>query len=302
MRHLVPFLPQEACSVPNEGIIIAVRRLSLPEKMKAWLIIAFFLALLPLGAQEVNPLLCSSEPLTLGVGITLNTVRDQAHSAFTYSGKGMRIFLSFERIRPEWISRMGFSVDNVKLRARLKPRRDINRSAKLTDVQFNLGYYARLGTPNSADNQQYLGASFNMQTNSRNYPLPTNNQTGIMMQSSLAIGGVDRRTINGADDWTFTSRVSLPVFTALYRPAYIGIPPFLHIPKAEARDVLGNFKLVGPGKFFQPTFGVDADFQRKPWRTDRLSYDWNLFYTPLPETKPIMSTSGSLIYGFRVLL
>lgn len=270
--------------------------------MKAWLTIVFSLLLLPAWAQEQIDLLGRSEHLTIGVGIMLNTVRDQAHSTFTYNGKGTRFFINYERIRPDWISRMSISFDNAKLKARIKPRRDINRSASLTDFQFSIGYYARLGDQPMLDNQQYVGGSFNVQINSRTYPLPTNNRSGVMLQSSFALGAVDRRSIEDAEDWAFTTRFDLPVVTALYRPSYIGIPPFLHIDKVKAKDVIGHFDIVSLGRFLKPTFGIDADFQRKAWRTDRLSYDWNLFYTPLPETKPILSTSGSLGYGFRVRL
>lgn len=270
--------------------------------MKAWLTIVFSLLLLPAWAQEPIDLLGSSEHLTIGVGITLNTVRDQAHSEFVYNGKGTRFFITYERIRPDWISRMSISFDDVNIKARIKPRRDINRSASSSDFQFSVGYYARVGDQMPTDNQQYVGGSFNIQLNSRNYPLPTNNRTGVMLQSSFALSAVDRRSIDDAEDWSFTTRVDLPVVTALYRPSYIGIPPFLHLDKVKAKDFFSNFKIVSLGRFLKPTFGFDADFHRKAWRTDRLSYDWNLFYTPLPETKPILSTSGSLSYGFRVRL
>ncbi len=271
--------------------------------MKAWLTIAFsLLFLLPAWTQEVNKLLGTSEHLTLGIGINITTVKDQAHSVLTYNGRGMRVFLTYERIRPDWISRMSLSFDNASLKAKVKPRRDINRSADLSDFQFSLGYYARLGNELGVDNQQYVGGSFNIQINSREYPLPTNNKTGVMMQSSFGLGVVDRRTISGADDWAFTTRADLPVLTALYRPTYTGMPPFLHIDKVKAKHFFSNFKIVSLNRFTKLAIGVDADYQRKGWRTDRLTYDWNLFYTPLPATKSILSTSGALGYGFRVLL
>lgn len=270
--------------------------------MKAWLSLLFSLSLICTWAQEGNGVFNSTEHLTLGVGITLNTVRDQAHSILSYNGKGIRVFVSYERIRPEWISRMSISFDDVKLKAKVRPRRDINGSANLSDMQFSLGYYARLGDQLISDNQQYIGGTFNIQMNTRTYPLPNNNRTGVMFQSSFGLGAVDRRVVDGADDWAFTTRVDLPLVTALYRPTYIGIPPFLHKDKVKARDFFSNFKIVSLDRFFKLSIGVDGDFQRKSWRTDRLSYDWNIFHSPLPLTKPITSTSGSLGYGFRILL
>ena len=270
--------------------------------MKAWLISVFSLVLLPVWGQDGINFLNTSEHLTFGVGISLNTVRDQAHSTLTYNGNGLRFFVSYERIRPDWISRTMLSFDNVTLKTRVKPRQDTRRSGQLSDMQFSVGFYSRLGDNPQADNQQYLGGTFNVQINNRTYPLPTNNRSGVMLQSSFGLGALDRRTISGADNWAFTTRVNLPVITALYRPTYIGIPPFLHIDKVKAKHVFSNFKIVSLDRFFKLELGVDADYQRKDWRTDRISYDWNIFHTPLPETKPITSTSGSLVYGFRVLL
>lgn len=270
--------------------------------MKAWLSLLFSLSLVFAWAQEENYFFNSSEHLTLGVGITLNTVRDQAHSVLTYNGKGIRVFVSYERIRPDWVSRMSISFDDVKLKARVRPRRDINGSADMSDMQFSLGYYARLGDQPTGDNHQYVGGTFNIQLNSRTYPIPTNNRTGVMIQSSFGIGALDRRVIDGADDWAFTTRVDMPVLTALYRPTYIGIPPFLHKDKVKARDFFSNFEIVSLNRFFKLSIGADGDFQRKAWRTDRLSYDWNIFHTPLPLSKPVTSTSGSLGYGLRILL
>ena len=270
--------------------------------MKAWLISMFSLVLLPVWGQEGINLLNSGEHLTIGVGIAFNTVRDQAHSTLTYNGNGLRFFVSYERIRPDWVSRTMVSFDNVNLKARVKPRRDIRRSASLSDMQLTVGLYARLGDDQLADNQQYVGGTWNLQINSRNYPLPTNNRTGVMLQSSFGVGALDRRTISGADDWAFTTRVNVPVITALYRPTYIGIPPFLHIDKVKAKHVLSNIDIVSFSRFFKFEVGEDGDHQSRAWRTDRLSYDWNIFHTPVPATKPITSTTGSLVYGFRVLL
>jgi len=269
--------------------------------MKIWASFFILLCCLSLSAQE-NVLNANGKYLTLGVGIPIHTVRDQAHSTLAYRGGGFRIFTNFEEIKDNGVFRLALSFDNASLKAKVKPRRDIGGAAELNDISFSVGYYARVGDELNKDNRQYVGGAFNVQANNRSYPLPTNNTQSLLFQSSFSVGALDRRSIDGSDIWMATTRIELPVITALYQPTYIGVPPFLHIPEVKAKDFFGNFKLVSFNKFFKITVGVDADNQVRDWRSDRLAYDWSLLYTPLPKTKPMIATVGSLGYGFRVLL
>jgi hypothetical protein len=259
------------------------------------------LCCLSLSAQE-NAFNTNGKYLTLGVGIPIHTVRDQAHTPLAYRGSGFRIFTNFEEIKDNGIFRLSFSMDNATLKAKIKPRRDIPGAAELNEIAFSVGYYTGVGEEMNSDNRQYVGVTFNVQANNRSYPLPTNNTQSLLFQSSFSIGALDRRSIDGSDRWTATTRVELPVITALYRPTFIGVGPFLHLPEVKGKDFFGNLDVVTLNKFFKITVGIDADNQVRDWRSDRLAYDWSLLYTPLPKTKPMIATVGSLGYGFRVLL
>lgn len=270
--------------------------------MKTWLSFVFLLCCLCLSAQEATFNNQNGNYLTFGVGIPIHTVRDQAHSTLVYRGSGLRFFTTYEEVRDAGIFRLSFTIDNANLNAKVRPRQDVRRSADLTNGEFHIAYYSRLGNDNQADNRQYIGGAYSIQINNRSYPLPTNNTQGILFQSSLSVGALDRRNIDDNLRWMTTTRVDLPIFTALYRPTYIGIPPFLHVQDVKAKDFFSNFELVTINRFFKITAGIDADYQSKPWRTDRIAYDWSLLHTPLPKTKPMTATAGSLAYGFRVLL
>lgn len=269
--------------------------------MKTWPSFIALLCCLSLSAQE-DIINANGKYLTLGVGIPIHTVRDQAHTALAYRGVGLRVFANFEEVKDESIYRLAISIDNASLKAKVKPRQDTKGAAQLNDISFSVGYYAKVGNEASKDNQQYLGGAFNVQANNRNYPLPTNNTESLLFQSSFSIGALDRRRIDGSDTWTATTRVELPVITALYRPSYIGVGPFLHIPEVKGKDFFRSCQIVTLNKFFKISVGIDADNQVRDWRSDRLAYDWSLLYTPLPKTKPMIATVGSLGYGFRVRL
>lgn len=269
--------------------------------MKIWPSLFALLCCLSLSAQE-NVLNTNGQYLTLGVGIPIHTVRDKAHTPLAYRGTGLRIFTHFEEIKDNGIFRLSFSIDNATLKAKVKPSQDTKGAAELNDLTFSVGYYARIGDDLSSDNRQYVGGAYNVQGNSRSYPLPTNNTESLLFQSSLSVGVLDRRSIDGSDRWMATTRVELPIITALYRPTYIGVGPFLHLPKVKGKDFFGNLEVVSLNKFFKITVGIDADHQARDWRSDRLAYEGSLLYTPLPKTKPMIATMGSLGYGFRVLL
>jgi hypothetical protein len=269
--------------------------------MKTWLCLFLLLCGCALEAQETT-FNTNGDYLTLGIGIPVHTVRDRAHSALTYRGRGLRFFLQHESIKENGIYRFAFAIDNVTIRAKVKPKRDISRSAESNNIDMSFAYYHRLQNNDATDNQQYVGGAYSIQMNSRSYPLPTNNTTGVLGQSSLSIGALDRRTITDNQRWVATTRIDLPLISVIYRPSYIGVPPLLHVPHVKFKDILGAMEVVTVNKFFKLNIGIDADYQSKAWRTDRIAYDWSVLYTPLPATKPMVATFGSLGYGFRVLL
>ncbi|MGH1434049.1 MAG: hypothetical protein ACRBG0_06275 [Lewinella sp.] len=269
--------------------------------MKTGLSFFALLCCLNLSAQE-NILNTNGKYLTIGVGIPIHTVRDQAHSPFAYRGSGFRVFTNFEEVKDNGVFRLSFSIESATLKAKIKPRQDTKGATELNNMELSVGYYARVGDDASSDNRQYVGGAYNLQFNNRSYPLPTNNTQSLLFQSSLSVGALDRRSIDGSDRWMATTRIDLPLLTALYRPTYIGIGPFLHIPKVGGKEFFKNLEIVTLNKFFKIAVGVDADHQARDWRTDRIAYDWSLLYTPLPKTKPMIATVGSLGYGFRVLL
>ncbi|WP_367391901.1 hypothetical protein [Lewinella sp. LCG006] len=269
--------------------------------MKIWPSFLVLLCCLSLSAQE-NILNAHGKYLTLGLGIPIHTVRDQAHTSLAYRGSGLRIFTNFEEIRDNGVFRLSFAIENATLKAKVKPRKDTQGKAQLNDLSFSVGYYVSVGGDASSDNRQYIGGAFNVQGNNRSYPLPTNNTESLLFQSSLSIGALDRRRIGNSATWVASTRVELPIVAALYRPSYIGVGPFLHIPEVKGKDFFKSCSIVTLNKFFKITVGIDADNQVRDWRSNRIAYDWSLLYTPLPKTKPMIATVGSLGYGFRVLL
>lgn len=239
--------------------------------------------------------------ITVGVGVPLNTVRDQANSLLTYNGSGWRLFVRTEQYKADRLFRFQFTTDRVILRSRVKPKQDIKKEAVLSDIQFSWGFYKRLGDDLAANNQQYVGLSYTLHANTREYALPANNTTGFLLQNGIGIGGIDRRVVE-ADKWTATTHIDIPLLNAIYRPSYIGLPDGLHLQKAGFKDVLRGMEFGSFNVFTKIAVGVDFDQQKQPWRANRYAYDWHLLYTPRPATKPLVSTTGSFMYGFNVLL
>jgi hypothetical protein len=217
-----------------------------------------------------------------------------------YRGYGLRFFTSYEEIRPKRISRLTISLDNINLKAYVKPKQDVRRKTSLTDIQLGVGYYRRLGDAGT-DQQQYLGGSYEVQLNNREYPLPANNINGFILQTSLGIAVMDRRSLEN-NNWILTSSAQLPLLSAIYRPGFIGLPEVMNKQKPGFKDIVKGFRLVSVDKFFKLSVGLDLDRFRQPWRSNRYSYDWNVLATPLPETKSLISTTGALRYGYRALL
>lgn len=238
---------------------------------------------------------------TIGLGIPLNTVRDQAHSMLTYNGSGFRLFIRTEHYKADQLFRFQFTTDRVTLQSRVRPKQDIKKEALLSDMQFSWGFYKRLGDTPLADNQQYVGLTYTLHANTREYGLPSNNINGFLLQNGIGIGGIDRRVVE-ANEWTATTHIDIPLVNAIYRPSYIGLPALLHLQKPGFKDVLRGMEFGSFNLFTKIAVGVDFDQQKQPWRANRYAYDWHLLYTPRPATKPLVSTTGCLMYGLNVLL
>ena len=269
------------------------------KTMKYFCLLAglFLSGLLP--AQEAA-LKGDGDFFTLGVGIPINTVRDRAHSPLAYRGSGFRIFTTYENIRPEGVFRLNFSMDNVSLKAYVRPRQDVKREAGMNDLNLSLAYYTRIGNAENAADRQYFGGVYYLQVNQREYPLPANNISGFLLHTSLGVGALDQRSLE-TDQWTLNSTVDLPLVSAIFRPAYIGLPDVLSVQKVKFGTIVRNFHLVTVNQFFKINVGFDFDKTRQTWRTDRYSYNWNLLYTPLPTNKSLLSTTASFNYGYRIL-
>lgn len=263
--------------------------------------LALFLLFYALILEGQEPFLQQTgDYITIGIGLPINTVRDKAHSPLAYRGMGLRFFASYEEIRSKRISKVTLSLDNIGLKAYVKPRQDVRRKTSLTDIQLSVGYYRRLGDEDvTAAQHQYLGASYEFQLNAREYPLPANNINGFLLQTSLGIGFLDRRSPDGNDDWTITSSARLPLISAIYRPTFIGLPDVLHKAKPGTKEIIKGFKVVTVDKFFKLSANLDLDRFRQPWRSNRYTYNWRIFTTPLPETKSLISTTGALQVGYR---
>ena len=253
-------------------------------------------------AQETK-FTTTGDYLTIGIGVPVHTARDRAHSALAYRGWGLRLFAGHEKITERGLYRFDLVLDDVTLKAKVRPRGDVRRSAASGNLEMSFGYYRRLNHEAAPSNHsQYVGGTYAVQLSNRDYPLPANNLTSVLGHSSLSIGALDRRGITDNQRWLTTTRVDLPVLTLLYRPSYIGIPPLLHVPHAKFKDAFGTTRLVTVNKFFKLKVGIDVDYQSQAWRTDRVAYDWSILHTPLPAGKPLTAAFGSLGYGFRVLL
>lgn len=254
---------------------------------------------LPLVGQE-SPIIGEGEYWTLGIGIPIATVRDEAHSPLAYRGLGIRFWLTYEDIRPRGVWRIQTSFNNIGMKAYVRPRRRVKQSTNLRDFQFDFGYYRGLGGRAEGRDNQYAGARITLRTFNRQFPLPTNNVNSLLLATSFDVGVMDRRQFNNAR-WSATSSLDLPVVTALLRSTYIGVLPVITTPNAELGDLIPKMRLVTVDKFFHPDLRVQVDYAARPWRFDRIQYQGDFLYTPLPTGKPLISTSGSLGYGYRVL-
>lgn len=239
--------------------------------------------------------------ITAGVGIPFNNVRDQAHSVLAYKGRGTRFFFRTEDYGTNSLFRFQFTIDNIDLSPKLRPKQDIKRGAVLSDMHVSWGFYKRLGNDLAANDQQYLGLTYSIQVNTRKYQLPTNNIMGFLLHNGLSVSAIDRRLIDNSD-WSVISRVDIPFFNGIYRPSYIGLAQVLHLQKPKFKDTLRGMEWGTFNIFTKISAGVDFDHLRQPWRSNRYSYDWQLFYTPRPATKPLISTTSAFQYGFNVLL
>lgn len=255
---------------------------------------------LPLMAQEEQPLPGEGEYWTLGVGIPITTVRDKTHSPLAYRGRGLRFFTTYENIRPKSVMRVQMSFDNISMKAYVRPRQQVRRSAKLRDFKVGVGYFRSLDGEATGMNQQYVGATWSLQFNNRRYPLPSNNIVGLLAATSFGVGAMDRRQLNN-ENWFVTTAIELPLLSAVYRPAYIGIPQFLNVPKVKFKQFASKFKIVTVDQFLRLNAEVNVDYARRPWRSDRLIYLAELLYTPIPAPKSFLSATSGLAYGYRVL-
>ncbi|MEZ4985984.1 MAG: hypothetical protein R2795_13270 [Saprospiraceae bacterium] len=259
--------------------------------------ILFFCGQLP--AQDMLPT-GKADFLTFGAGFPLHTVRDNAHSVLRYRGTGSRLFFRYEKYNGKYLSRFGITIDNASLKTGIKPKRDVSSKAKLNDVQFNWGWFARMGdAADGMTERRYIGFTYNIHLNNRSYPLPTNNTTGVLIHSGLGVSLLDTRIVESAK-WTANTWVDIPLINAVFRPNYTGLPDLLHVQKVKTKDVLKGFELGTVNKLFKISVGAEFDRFRQPWRTERFAWEWQFIHTPLPRYKPLSSTSGSLMYGLRV--
>lgn len=259
-----------------------------------------FLCSYALKAQDMA-LPTHASSITFGIGVPINTHRDKAHSTLAYKGGGIRIYIRTEDYRRNSLFRFQASFDGISsLHARMRPKRDINRGAGLSNWEFSWGYYRRVGGELRTNDQQYLGLSYNLQINSRRYPLPANNINGFLLQNSLAIAGVDRRRL-GDGDWSVTTHLDVPLFSGVYRPSYIGLSPLFHRQKTGFKDMWRQMEWGSWGLFSKVSLGADFNHQIRDWRANRYSLGWDFFHAKRPKEKPFISTTSSLSYGFNVL-
>ncbi|MCB0637533.1 MAG: hypothetical protein KDC54_12980 [Lewinella sp.] len=268
--------------------------------MRRFLCLLGFLSLYAsLPAQEF-PFPGIGEYWTIGVGVPIATTRDRAHSPLAYRGWGLRFWVAYEDIRPRSLWRIETSLNSIGMKAYVRPQQDMRRKAQLRDFQFGFGYYHRLDDGRIDDNNQYAGSRLSIRLNNRQYPLPSNNTSSLLLSASIDLGFTDRRRLDN-NRWTLTSSVDVPILTALLRPAYIGIIPIVDTPDPKLGDIIQRMRLVGPKHFVHIDFRTRADHAQRPWRSDRILYHWDLMYTDLPAGKPMLSTTSGLGYGYRVL-
>lgn len=240
--------------------------------------------------------------LTLGLGIPIHTVRDKVNSPLAYRGTGVNIRLEYERVRENWLGQARLSISTGSLRARLKPRRDVNRPASFSDLRFSLGAYRNLGSVDDDGSLQYGGASVLVNMDDRTYPLPTNNISGMHYRLSGRVGFLDRRGVGNGTRWAATSQIDVPLISRVFRPNYIGLPPLLHQPNAKGGAYWKTTRWRGPGGFLGLEARFALDYRAQDFRSDRLEYTFLLGYTPEPSPKSLLFTAGQLSYAYRARL
>lgn len=254
-------------------------------------------------AQEIQPAFGEGTFLTLGLGIPIHTVRDKLHSPLAYRGRGVTVRLEVERVREDWVSQVRLAFSAASLKAKVRPKRDVNKPASLNDLRFGFGLYRRVSAAAvTAESIQYAGLSVALQANSRSYPLPANNVSGNVFRLSARAGVLDRRGLGDNARWSLTSQLDVPFLTRLSRPSYIGLQPFLHRASAKGRDFWKGMTWEGPGGFLGLEARFAADYLAQPWRSDRLEYAFQLGYTPRPDPKSLLFTAGHLSYAYRARL
>lgn len=240
--------------------------------------------------------------ITLGIGIPIHTVRDKLNSPLAYRGRGLSFQITYESVNQNWINQVRLSISQAGLRPKVKPRRDVNKKAKLSDFRLTVGAYRALSERTDRDNRQFAGLSAILQIDNRRYPLPANNVQGTHFRVGLRAGVLDRRGLGDDGRWGLESQFDLSFFNKLYRPTYIGITPFLHRPAVKGKDYWRKMEGGSFGRFLGVEANFAVDYLSRPWRSDRLEYGFQLGYTPEPQPKSLLFTAGRLGYGSRIRL
>ncbi|MEM6771608.1 MAG: hypothetical protein AAF597_13575, partial [Bacteroidota bacterium] len=188
-----------------------------------------------LHGQEITTSLPEGTYLTVGLGIPVHTVRDKINSPLAYRGSGINFRIGVERVRTNWLSQFRIAFSNASLRPRVKPQRDVNKAAQLSDTRISLGLYRRVSA-RTAENAQYVGLSIAANLDDRRYPLPANNVNGQHYQVGFRVGAFDRRGLTNGNRYAISSQIDVPILTKLYRPTYIGLTPFLHRARPKGKD------------------------------------------------------------------
>ena len=267
-------------------------------------VLLYLLLASSLSAQERQPLVTGEGTfLTIGLGFPIYTVRDKINSPLAYRGRGINIRLEVEQVKRNWLSQVRLAFTTGRLRAKVRPKRDINKPASLNDLRLGFGWYRNLGEVRpTSESAQYAGLSFMLNMDDRNYPLPTNNTGGQHYRISARAGALDRRGLGNGTRWALTSQVDVPLLTKLYRPTYIGLAPFLHKPNSKGGDFWKSMDWVGPGGFLGMEARFAVDYRAQDFRGDRVEYAFWLGDTPKPAPKSLLFTAGQLSYAYRAKL
>jgi len=268
--------------------------------MKITLFLLLVLGPYWLLAQPDTPPLPTGTYWSAGIGIPISTVRDRAHSPLAYRGMGFRTFFTHERIRSNRVFRSQLTLTNVQLRPYSRPKLSSRQAAKLNEVLWTFGYFSQVSPNTNPESVQYVGGSFTLHANTRSYPLPSNNKTGFAVALSVNLAGMDRRQLDG-NDWTSVSTAEIPLLSLLARPGYVGIPESVAEQKVTFKSIWKPFQVVSLNKFFRLSTQINVDHRRRDWRYDRFSYQWDVFAAGLPRYKPIVSSTSSLGYAYRIL-